>query len=67
MSAYDPKLPSAGRFCCPAQQHSYGDVIGCDPRAEGAHEATRVHHAARRRGGNLAARGAGGRELICCR
>ena len=27
------------------------DVVGCDPRTRGAHEAARVHHAARRRGG----------------
>ena len=25
--------------------HSYSDVVGYDPRAEGAYEAARVHHA----------------------
>src|SRR5215471_8485423 len=33
-------------------------VVGCDPRAEGPYETTRVHHAPRRRGGGVAARGA---------
>ena len=32
----------------------FTDVVGCDPRLRAAHEATRVHHAARRRGGNVA-------------
>jgi ABC-type uncharacterized transport system substrate-binding protein len=26
-------------------------VVGCDPQSEGAHEAARIHHGARRRGG----------------
>ena len=39
--------------------HSYNDVVGYDPRAEGAYEAARVHHSARRRGRGMAARGTG--------
>ena len=58
MADCDPCRSFGNQFCCDAQRHSYGDVIGCDPRAEGAHEATSVHHAARRRGLGLAARGA---------
>src|SRR5262245_17810548 len=27
-------------------RHSYSDMVGCNLRAEGAHEATRVHHSA---------------------
>src|SRR5262245_49406116 len=50
LDANDPSRSFGNQFCCDAQRHSYGDVIGCDPRAEGAHEATRVHHACRRRG-----------------
>ncbi len=46
-------------------QHSYSDVVGCDPRAEGAHEATRVHHAARRRCGDVAARRDGRSSQRC--
>ena len=37
---------------------STNDVVGSDPRLRGAHETARVHHAARGRGGRLAARGA---------
>src|SRR5262245_65560583 len=41
------------------QRHSYREVIGCDPRAEGAHEKARDHHSARRHSGRVAARGTG--------
>src|SRR5262245_48091503 len=34
--AHDPQRSFGNQFCCDAQRHSYGDVIGCDPRAEGA-------------------------------
>src|SRR5262249_53804480 len=40
------------------QRHSYRDVIGCDPRAEGAHEKARVHHVGWGRGGDMVSGGA---------
>src|SRR5262245_52348559 len=39
-------------------RHCYNDVVGCDPLAEGAHEAARVHRSSWQRGGGVAARGA---------
>src|SRR6516164_7697335 len=54
----DPSLPSAANFAVTHNAASYNDVVGCDPRARAAHEATRVHHSAGRRRGRVAARGA---------
>jgi hypothetical protein len=57
--AIDPSLPFGNQFCCDAQRIiPTTNVVGCDPRAEGAYETSRVHHSARRRGGRLAPRGA---------
>src|SRR5262249_30571757 len=55
MSAVDSKRTLAGQICCAAQtQFSLSDVVGCRPRQGTTHEAARIHHAARRRGGTAA-------------
>src|SRR5437868_2630684 len=50
----------AGLSCCDAKRGFFPDgVVGCDLAEGSTHEAPRVHHAARRRGGcGMAARGA---------
>src|SRR5207244_8734812 len=58
----DPTWGFTSQFCCDAQtRHSHSDVVGCDTRAEEAHEAPQVPHAGRQRGGlaALSARTAG--------
>ena len=55
----DPIRSCDDQFCCDAQSALASGVVACSPRLEGrAYEATRFHHASRRRGNGVAAGGA---------
>src|SRR3954452_21090809 len=55
----DPTETLGSPTCCDAQGPiSYHPVVGCNSGIEAAHEAARVHHVARRCGGDVAGRGA---------
>jgi hypothetical protein len=55
-AGFDPLQKSSGPKCCDAQHGVSKDMVGCVILGlRGANETARVHHAARRHGGRVAA------------